>query len=226
MKTMALSSEIYNVKTDEIKALSAQELPLGTVKALPILKADEIVVFLNPKGKDFIISGKEIVNSTQKAFIPVRFAYVTYSPFVAFFINLFKFVKRRFYTVYSSIYTIKLDDLINNNLTRGVRNAQNAYQWGNKKWQIPPQEAKKRYADLYNSIKTNGYNYSSPMLILLNRKLGIKDQMLQGHHRVGICQDLDITEVTVSFWTVPKSYNFMKLFIKGKTHENNVGTRP
>ena len=102
------------------------------------------------------------------------------------------------------------------NLQRGVRNRENAYQWTNKRWKMSNEEAQKRYNDLYNSIKENGYDEDSPMIVMLNRKFGIKDQILQGHHRIGICQELDVKEVNICFWATPKSFEFLKLFLKKK----------
>jgi len=69
---------------------------------------------------------------------------------------------------------------------------------------------------LYNSIKANGYDAKSPMLVMLNRKFGVKDQLLQGHHRIGICKALNVNEVSISFWAVPRSFGFFKLFTKRK----------
>lgn len=202
------------VKTDEVKKLAAQK---STYVLPEFYKAErEVVIFLNHAGDDFIMNGGDTVIASSKEFMPVRFAYLSHAPFSAFWINLVKFVKRRFYTVFPSVYTIKLKSLLDNGILRGERNAQNAYQWGNKKWQISPEEAKRRYEDLYSSIKENGYDPKSPLLVMLNRKLGVKDQMLQGHHRVGICKSLGVENVSVSFWSVPKNYGFLKLFIKRK----------
>ena len=51
---------------------------------------------------------------------------------------------------------------------------------------------------------------------MLNRKFGVKDQLLQGHHRIGICKALNVNEVSISFWAVPRSFGFFKLFTKRK----------
>ena len=164
-----------------------------------------------------LLSGAETVSAAADGdFLPVRFAYLSYPAWQAFFINLIKPVKRKFYSVFPSTYTTTLACLLANNITRGERNEQNAYQWTNKKWQISREEAHRRYSDLYNSIKANGYDAKSPMLVMLNRKFGVKDQLLQGHHRIGICKALNVNEVSISFWAVPRSFGFFKLFTKRK----------
>lgn len=216
MKTIAFSSETYFIKTEEIRALPP-------VKNIPDLKepsflrnTQEFVVFLDEQNGDVLLRGAEQLKSVTDEFIPVRFAYASHTAFAAFFIHIAKYIKRRFYVKYPSIYTTTLASLLDNNVIRGERNEQNAYQWTNKRWQMSRDEAQKRYKKLYNSIKTNGYDASSPMLIALNRKFGVKDQMVQGHHRIGICKELNIHSVTISFWAIPRSYNFMKIFIGKK----------
>lgn len=214
MKKLALSSEIYLIKASELKKLSQDNSLISAAKGV---KSSEIIVLLNTGTPDVLLSGaKRIGEAADGDFLPVRFAYRSYPAWQAFFINLIKPVKRKFYSVFPSTYTTTLACLLANNITRGERNEQNAYQWTNKKWQISREEAHRRYSDLYNSIKANGYDAKSPMLVMLNRKFGVKDQLLQGHHRIGICKSLAVSEVSISFWAVPRSFGFFKLFTKRK----------
>lgn len=214
MKKLALSSEIYLIKASELKKLSQDNSLISAAKGV---KSSEIIVLLNTGTPDVLLSGaKRIGEAADGDFLPVRFAYRSYPAWQAFFINLIKPVKRKFYSVFPSTYTTTLACLLANNITRGERNEQNAYQWTNKKWQISREEARRRYSDLYNSIKANGYDAKSPMLVMLNRKFGVKDQLLQGHHRIGICKALNVNEVSISFWAVPRSFGFFKLFTKRK----------
>ncbi len=210
MKHIALSSEIYQIRAAELQALPIES------ETRQISDTEEIIILLDEKGEDKLIAGKEKVKSATAEFLPVRMAYHTYPAFQAFFINLIKPIKRKFYKVFPKAYTTTLACILENDVMRGERNEANAYQWTNKKWQISREEAQKRYHDLYNSIKEHGYDKKSPMLIMLNRKFGVKDQILQGHHRIGICKSLNVKEVSISFWAVPKSFEFMKLLIKRK----------
>ncbi len=210
MKHIAQSSELYQIKTTELQALPVEENDARN------LKTDEIVVMLSETGADKLISGAEKVKNSTEEFLPARLAYASYPAYQSFLINLIKPIKRKFYKVFPKAYTTTLACILSNNVMRGERNESNAYQWTNKKWQISREEAQKRYHDLYESIQKHGYDKKSPMLIMLNRKFGVKDQILQGHHRIGICKSLNVKEVSVSFWAVPKSFEFMKLFIKRK----------
>ena len=210
MKKIALSSEIYQIKRMELQTLPIEQEKFSS------FKSDEIIVLLDEKGDDKLIAGTEKVKASAEEFLPVRMAYETYPVLQSFFINLIKPIKRKFYKVFPKAYTTMLACILENDVMRGERNESNAYQWTNKKWQISREEAQKRYHDLYTSIKEHGYDKKSPMLIMLNRKFGVKDQILQGHHRIGICKSLNVKEVSISFWAVPKSFEFMKLLIRRK----------
>jgi hypothetical protein len=52
------------------------------------------------------------------------------------------------------------------------------------------------------------------MIVMINRKFGVKDQILQGHHRIGICKEVGIKEVNICFWTAPISFKIFNLFVK------------
>lgn len=213
MKKLAFSSETYLIKASELKKLpSPGNMP---AKIIPVPHQTENIVLLDTQKKDLLLAGaRNIAAAEEQTFVPVRFAYWSHAPWLNFFINLIKPIKRRFYAIFPSVYTTTLSSLLQNNITRGERNEANAYQWNNKKWQISREEAHKRYTDLYNSIKTNGYDPKTPLLIMLNRKFGVKDQLLQGHHRIGICKSLNVREVSISFWAVPCSPGFMKIFVR------------
>lgn len=210
MKKIVLSSEIYQIKRMELQTLPIEQEKFSS------FKSDEIIVLLDEKGDDKLIAGTEKVKASAEEFLPVRMAYETCPVLQSFFINLIKPIKRKFYKVFPKSYTTTLACILENDVMRGERNESNAYQWTNKKWQISREEAQKRYHDLYTSIKEHGYDKKSPMLIMLNRKFGVKDQILQGHHRIGICKSLNVKEVSISFWAVPKSFEFMKLLIRRK----------
>lgn len=151
MKKLALSSEIYLIKASELKRLSRVAEINGNISgslaatAAPQVSSREITVLLNADAAaasgdkevvpaaDVLLSGAETVSAAADGdFLPVRFAYRSYPAWQAFFINLIKPVKRKFYSVFPSTYTTTLACLLANNITRGERNEQNAYQWTNK----------------------------------------------------------------------------------------------
>ena len=208
MNYLSFSSEIYYIKSEELKKLDR-------LQGFENIKFSEVVVLLDEvNGTKIIANFDKLDGVSDEEFIKTRVAYYSFNPFIGFLIGLIKPIKRKFYTRNYESYTVLFDELLKANLTRGERNRENAYQWTNKKWKISRDEANKRYNDLYNSLKKNGYDKKSPMFVMLNRKLGVKDQILQGHHRIGICKEIGIKTVNVAFWTAPKAFDFLKIFTK------------
>ncbi|MBR5599104.1 MAG: ParB N-terminal domain-containing protein [Alphaproteobacteria bacterium] len=213
MNYQCLSSDIYHIKAVSLKKLEIKD---NIYKKNSKLSGFDAVIFID-NDKVFLVDGKDIVkNSKDEDFIVTRIMYKSFNPLIGFFITLIKPIKRKYYVRNNMSFRVRFDKLLDANLTRGERNKENAYQWTNKRWQISQEEAKKRYEDLYNSIKNNGYDENSPMIVTLNRKFGVKDQILQGHHRIGICKELNVDEVNICFWTAPVSFGIFRLFIKKK----------
>lgn len=204
---LAYSSDIYLIKTSEL-----QQLPVVTQQK----DTKEIILLLDAKNGDSLLSGAKQVQSSTEAFLPVRLAYHSYPKYKSFFINLIKTIKRKHYIISPKVYTIPLQCLYDNQVLRAKRTAANAYEWTNKRWQMSVEEKQKRWNDLYYSLKTRGFDPKEPILLVLNRSLGVKDQIFQGHHRLGICKELGILEVSVSFWAVHRSFDWLKLFVRKK----------
>lgn len=205
---MAFSSEFYCIKSEELKKLDR-------LQGFENIKFSEVVILLDEVNGTKVIANSHILDEAKDdEFVKTRVAYYSFNPFIGFLIGLVKPIKRKFYTRNYESYTVLFDEILKANLTRGERNRENAYQWTNKKWKISREEAQKKYEELYNSLKENGYDKKYPMYVLLNRKLGVKDQILQGHHRIGICKELGLKTVNVAFWTVPTSLGFFKIFTK------------
>ncbi len=208
MKKLVFSSENYFIKSEELKKLERQQ-------GFENIGFSEVVVLLDEANGNKIIANFDVLDGAgDDEFVKTRVAYYSFYPVVGFLISLIKPIKRKFYQRNSQSFTVLFDELLEAKLVRGERNRENAYQWTNKKWQISRDEANKRYNDLYNSLKKNGYDKNSPMFVMLNRKLGVKDQILQGHHRIGICKEIGLKTVNVAFWTAPKAFGFLKVFTK------------
>ena len=164
--------------------------------------------------KDSLLSGAEILQKLKQQneeFCEVKIAYYSYNPFIGFLLQLFKPIKRKHINVGAGIYKTKLSHLIAHHLPRGIRTRANAYCLKNKKWQISAEERIKKYNELFASLK-NGYDFAHPLFVGLNRQIGFKDKLVDGHHRIGICQELKIEEISISFWTYPPS--FLKFFTR------------
>ena len=95
--------------------------PVLSATAAPQVSSREITVLLNADAAaasgdkevvpaaDMLLSGAETVSAAADGdFLPVRFAYRSYPAWQAFFINLIKPVKRKFYSVFPSTYTTTL----------------------------------------------------------------------------------------------------------------------
>ena len=211
---LSFSSEDYFIKAKDLKELEKKSI---TNKQIDKIAKNCAVLYIDTTGI-YLAKGDELLTSSSNDdFIKTSICYYTFLPLIGFFINLIKPIKRKFYIKNNQSFRVRFDKLLEANLLRGIRNRDNAYQWTNKRWQISKDEAKKRYEDLYNSIKANGYDPKSPMIVMINRKFGVKDQILQGHHRVGICQELDIKEVNICFWTTPCSFKLLNFFTKKGT---------
>ena len=210
MKRLALSSEFYYIKARDLKKTPVKE------KQIPNLLDDEDCVFikLHHNGAVTVYSGLELLDSVNDdEFVKTRVVYISYPAFIGFLLNLIKPIKRRFYIKSTQPFIVRLQDILDAKLPRGERNAENAYQFANKRYYLNKEDAQKCYQKLYQSIEQNGYDFTKPMYVMLNRKLGIKDQLLQGHHRIGICKDLGVKEISISFWAAPASFDFFRFFI-------------
>lgn len=208
MQRIAFSSEFYYIKAVDLKKLPQEDIKF------PIEQNDDLVVFLKPDGTAALIDkDSRIKDIADDTFIKTKIAYYSYPLLISIFLCMIKPIKRHFYQINETIFTVRLQDIISAKLPRGERNAENAYQWNNKKWQISNEAAQKRYENLRQSMQKKGYDMKSPMFVMLNRKLGAKDQLLQGHHRIGICKELGIKEVSITFWAAPATTSYLKRFI-------------
>ncbi|MFI3242527.1 MAG: glycosyltransferase [Alphaproteobacteria bacterium] len=201
-KTLSYSSNSYFLAKEDVLSLEKH-------KDYSINK--EFVILLGNKNEeqsDTLLCG----NSKDKAkFIKTRIAYYSYNRVLSFFVHLLKPIKRKMCIAGTNSYRTKLSFMADNKLLCSSRTRETAYAWSNKKWQMPLAKRQERYESLFNSIKSQGFNYKHPLHIGLNRKFGAKDQLLQGNHRISVCNELGIDEVSITFVAYPKVFN-----IRGK----------
>ncbi|MDD4556718.1 MAG: hypothetical protein PHE89_05275 [Alphaproteobacteria bacterium] len=210
-KKLVCSSEVYELNVEDLLKLP---------KSDDYCTGEEVIVFLgNIKHgeNDALMSGQETLLDAQKAgkkFVETKMVYRSYDGLSGFLINLLKYVKRNNYQRGRGSFRMSFANILDKDLPRGERNFENAYALSSNV--SFPEENKRQnaYLKLYNSIKENGYDMKYPIIILLNRKFGVKDQLLQGHHRIGICKELGIEEISVSFWGGPRSFGFMMIIYK------------
>ena len=79
------------------------------------------------------------------------------------------------------------------------RTRDNAY-GGSPDYQHMTQEERRQiYDQLKEQIRTKGFNDKYPITIMLLRKEGKRDGILDGHHRLNIAIELGITTIPVRF---------------------------
>lgn len=212
MCSLCFSSETYFIKVSNLAKLEKK-----IIDDKKLAKCEnEIVIMVDANGVYIVKGNNNLKIKEQNDFIETRVCYYSLSPFVGFFINLIKPLKRKFYVRNSMSFRVRFDKFLGANLTRGERNRENAYQWTNKRWKISNEVALIKYDELYKSLEENGYDENYPMIVMINRKFGVKDQILQGHHRIGICKEVGIDEVNICFWTTPMNFKIFKLLCKKK----------
>lgn len=212
MCSLCFSSETYFIKASNLAKLEKK-----VIDSKKIAKFNEKVVIFVDANNVYLVNGWNKINEiTQNDFVETIVCYYSLPSFIGFFINIIKPLKRKFYVRNSMSFRVRFDKLLEANLTRGERNRENAYQWTNKRWKMSNEEALIKYDELYQSLKENGYDEKYPMIVMINRKFGVKDQILQGHHRIGICKEVGIEEVNICFWTTPMNFKLFKLLCKKK----------
>ncbi len=210
MKHLCNSSDVYFIKVKDLLELESADIKL------PLCNDIDAAIMVDKNncklcfGKDFLLS------KDKDDFVKTRVFYYSYPPFIGFLINFVRSLKRKSWVVNDKSFRVLFDKLVEAKLTRCDRTRENAYQWTSKRWRMDRDTANKRYNDLYNSLKENGYDEKYPMIVLINRKYGVKDQIYQGHHRIGICKEVGIKEVNICFGLNPMSFSFLRYFFTKK----------
>ena len=212
MTRVVRSSEFYFIKATDLKQLVKE-----SEDTLPDCPLDCVVIKLKDNGDVVLAAHQDLLDKVaDEDFVKTCVIYKTYPALLCFFINLIKPIKRHFYIRSKQPFKARLSDILNAGLPRGERNANNAYQLNNKRYHVDFEEAQIRYNQLRQSLKENGYDFSKPLYVMLNRKFGAKDQLLQGHHRIGLCKELHVEEISIAFWAAPATYSFFRKFISLK----------
>ena len=123
-------------------------------------------------------------------------------------------LRKRFKTHGTHSYRIKPQEIKRKNLIRCVRTKENAYQFSH--CDISDEERCRLYEELEQDIVNNGWNADcGPLSIMLCRSLSYKDSLDNGNHRINICLEHNIPEVTVSFCYAGKSPRFLIKLLEG-----------
>ena len=129
-------------------------------------------------------------NIPEREHVNVRVAFVPSVPKWFIFPNFTHPLRKRFIFDGSNTYHISVYDLRALDVERTKRDKSNAYKL--RQYKFDDKECIEKYEALTKSIKTNGYDDTRPMNVMVCRKGGFVDSMKQGHHRMGICIENDI----------------------------------
>ena len=108
-------------------------------------------------------------------------------------------MKREFTVMSSATYHIDPRELRRLNLELMQRNRDNAYTSHREYKHLTSEQRAEKYDELKQKIRTEGFNDAFPILIMIVRKNGTEDKILQGHHRLNIAIELNLLAVAVKF---------------------------
>lgn len=189
--------------------ISSNTYPLeaGDIAKLPDYKGDdidishlddEIVILIRKNAPDTLLKGRTRIDKTpSESTVEARIAFIPTVPKWFIFPNFIRALREKFRYKGSGTYHIAPQALRDLGVERAIRNRSNAYKL--RQLKFDDAQCRNRYENLYNKIKTNGYDDSKPMTVMLCRKGGMVDSLKQGHHRMGVCLECGISRITIQF---------------------------
>jgi len=107
---------------------------------------------------------------------------------------------RRDYSIESSkVYMISPSHLRELGVELLQRTRDNAYRSHKEYKHLSQEERGKLYDELKDKIAREGFRSDLPITLMLRRKDGVQDKILQGHHRLSIAIELGREVVPVRF---------------------------
>jgi hypothetical protein len=104
------------------------------------------------------------------------------------------------YNVISSdTYMICPKQLVDLNLQINPMNRGNCFEKSHEHKDKNIEERQAIYDDLKEKIKSKGFSAQFPIKVKINREKGVKDKILDGHHRLAIALELELPVVPVRF---------------------------
>lgn len=192
--SLGCSSELYFIDPSDLLALP--DAPAGLADGI----GDETALLIQPGAKDCLLGGRKKAEQAVKrkeAYIPARVFFKSVIPLWNLPAIFIKPLRQNYKFASSNNYHMSLAKLRELKIERGFRNAENAYKIS-KRWHISDEQRIARYNKLLNSLK-KGYNDNYPIDIMLCRRMGVKDCVDDGHHRIGICVEYNIDRIAVRF---------------------------
>ncbi|MBO7332888.1 MAG: hypothetical protein J6U64_04410 [Alphaproteobacteria bacterium] len=209
MKRKCKSSELYPVEKADIYPLSVH-LENG-------MPAGEIAILLGNEQdgtSDTVIGGLDLLEADDCLTVPVRFYFTPSVHPMNLFVILCRKLRYKKKQTNINVYHINPNWIRQNGLERAIKTRENAYNLKNKKYARPLEERLERYDTLKRQILQKGWKDDEPLIMMLNRRFGLKDCLDNGHHRMSICIDEKIERVTVKFAYMSRVHPIFEPFIR------------
>jgi hypothetical protein len=202
---MATVRNKYTCVSSEVYPLVARDLA-ARVGGVPVSEhlAQTVVLRLGEPGvcEDGVVRGGGRVRAAVAEgvpSVPVRVAFCGYRPgLVRWGWHLIHALRRRTTRMGTGIYHVDPRELRRMGLEILVRHEANAY-LAISRTRMPAGEERAYWGRLKESIRTHGFKDEFPIVVLLRRTAGLRDRLLQGHHRLAIAIELGLPVVPVSF---------------------------
>lgn len=198
-KYTCLSSEIYPLVVRDLT------VRMGNKSDGESLNTRTVILRLGDAGtcqEDEIVRGDGLVHDAIKrgvATVPVRVAFSGYHPWVMRWIwHLIHSFRRNNTFAGKGVYHIDPGELRRLGLEIMMRHEANAYH-AISRTRLPRGHERAHWNRLKDSIQTQGFKDDFPIVVLLRRTVGLRDRLLQGHHRLAIAIELGLPVVPVSF---------------------------
>ena len=198
--TIRYSSELYLIDPKDLIKLN--DTPSSD--ANKIKHNNPVIVLIGnykKRKKDTLVCGRDIIKNAidhNVDYIAVRFVFHTNIANWNILPIFFKGLRQNYKFESKMVYHTSLSHLRSLHIERGFRNAENAYVIS-KRWKITPEIRIKKYNKLKNSILKKGFSDKFPISIMLCRRIGIKDSVDDGHHRIGLCIENNIDRIAIHF---------------------------
>ncbi len=186
----------YSLKIDDLLVLP--DAPHSIDKSF-----ENVAILLgnSKKGEaDCLLSSREELVELQKKQDYVE-TEIYFQPVISSWNLLLLFIgklRKRFKVQGTNSYRIRPEEIKGKGLIRCVRTRENAYKF--TQYHIPDEKRHELYDDLEKRIVQDGWDAKqSDLAIMLCRSFSYFDSLDDGNHRINICLEHKIPEVTVKF---------------------------
>ena len=183
------SSHVYPLDAADLAGVPDYDGPDIPACDLP---GDEVVLLIRREAPDALLRGRAAIEAAGAGTVDVRIVFV---PTIAKWnlpFTLMRLLRNRRRFKSSGVYHIATDSLRSLGLERAVRTLDHPQRRGSS-------DRIERMHRLEESLRTEGYDDSKPVVVMLCRTRGVEDSVRQGHHRISVCLEVGIPKVALRF---------------------------